>query len=279
MMRLSLKQVKSFQEVVWQHYHSHGRAMPWRENPSPYKVLVSELMLQQTQVQRVIPKFGAFIYTCPDFTHLAEKSLSEVLGLWSGLGYNRRAKYLHHTAQIVVGEFAGVLPNTMRDLMQLPGIGKNTAGAILAYAYNEPAVFVETNIRTVLFHHFYANAQKAITDKELEFLVEQTLDRENPRQWYWALMDYGSYLKKAAGGRLATSSHYKRQTPFKGSIREVRGRIIKALLNGALTKGYLLKLVDGDERFDVALNSLIAEGTIEKINSKISLKNTPTYRV
>jgi A/G-specific adenine glycosylase len=267
----SIRQIAEFREAVWAHYAQHGRQMPWREDTSPYKVLVSELMLQQTQVARVIPKFDAFIYTCPSFASLAEQPLSVVLGLWSGLGYNRRAKYLHQTACTVARDFNGQLPSIRAELESLPGIGKNTAGAILAYAFNEPAIFVETNIRTVLFHHLYPDAHDSVSDKELERLVELTLDAEDPRQWYWAMMDYGSYLKKSAGGRLRTSRHYVKQAPLKGSVREMRGRILKSLLGGALQEQQLHELVYGDERFETALRALVAEGFIERTPQGIRL--------
>ncbi len=245
--------------------------MPWRDDPTPYKVLVSELMLQQTQVTRVVPKFDAFLYTCPDFAALAQKSLGEVLALWSGLGYNRRAKYLHQTAQLVIQDLEGNLPNTTNELMKLPGIGKNTAGAILAYAYNQPVVFVETNIRTVFFHHFYDDQSTDIGDKELEALVSQTLDQEHPREWYWALMDYGSFLKKTAGGRLTNSKHYVKQSPLSGSRREMRGRIIKALVGGTVGRKELYKAVDGDARFESALSSLIRDGMVVQNGKQIGL--------
>jgi len=237
--------------------------MPWRDDPSPYKVLVSELMLQQTQVSRVIPKFDAFLYTCADFAALADKSLGEVLELWSGLGYNRRAKYLHQTAQIVMRDYDGSLPGEMKELVKLPGIGKNTAGAIFTYAFNQPVVFVETNIRTVLFHHFYTDDVESISDNELESLVDQTLDREHPREWYWALMDYGSFLKKTAGGKLTTSKHYIKQSPLSGSMREMRGRIVKALVAGSTDRTELFDVVKGDSRFEPALDSLVRDGMVE----------------
>jgi A/G-specific adenine glycosylase len=267
----SPEQVAEFRLAVWTYYHEHGRQMPWRVDPSPYKVLVSELMLQQTQVARVIPKFDAFIYTCSNFALLAQRPLSDVLTLWSGLGYNRRAKFLHQAARIVVQDFGGQLPSTRAELESLPGIGKNTAGAILAYAFNLPVTFVETNIRTVLFHHFYPDTHEQVSDKELESLVELTLDKEHPREWYWALMDYGSYLKKSAGGRLSTSRHYVKQSPLKGSLREMRGRILRVLVNGAQEKQQLYKDVFGDERFEPALSALIGEGLVERRDDDIRL--------
>ena len=174
-------------------------------------------------------------------------------GITLGLGYNRRAKFLHQTAQLVMSDHGGVLPDTLAELVRLPGVGKNTAGAILAYAYNQPVVFVETNIRTVYFHHFYSESHGRVSDRELEALVELTLDREDPREWYWALMDYGTHLKKTAGGRLRTSKHYVKQSPLKGSLREVRGRILKVLVEGVSAEDELRSKVHADERFETAL--------------------------
>jgi A/G-specific adenine glycosylase len=271
---LSPSQILEFREAVWGYYREHGRTMPWREDPSPYKVLVSELMLQQTQASRVIPKFDAFMYTCPDFASLAGKSLGEVLALWSGLGYNRRAKFLHQAAGLIMSDHGGVLPDSFDELVRLPGIGKNTAGAILAYAYEQPVVFIETNIRTVYFHHFYPDAHEPVTDRELESLVTLTVDHENPREWYWALMDYGTYLKKTAGGRLRTSRHYTKQSLLKGSLREMRGKILKALVARETTENELRNQVEADDRFDVALNALLAEGFIERNGRNIRLTGT-----
>ena len=263
-MRLSSSEVGAFREQVWEYYRQAGRRMPWRDDPSPYRVLVSELMLQQTQVSRVVPKFETFMYTCDSFASLANVPLSTVLELWSGLGYNRRAKYLHQTARIVVHDYDGLLPSSRDELIKLPGVGTNTAGAILAYAYNQPVVFIETNIRTVYFHHFYADHADQVSDKQLETLVEQTLDRDNPREWYWALMDYGAFLKKTVGGRLSSSSHYVKQTPLKGSAREMRGRILRALITGKQDEQLLRETVLWDERFEPALAALSREGLIEK---------------
>ena len=236
--------------------------MPWRDAPTPYHVLVSELMLQQTQVARVIPKFLHFMELFPTVEHLARAELAEVLTAWSGLGYNRRAKFLWLAAQSVVENFDGKLPESTDALISLPGIGKNTAGAIQAYAFNRPVVFIETNVRTVYFHHFFADSADAVTDTQLAELVKQTLDSENPREWYWALMDYGTHLKATVGGRLTQSRHYRKQSPLKGSIREMRGKIITVLTRGRASDAELRKLVEADERFEKALTALMKEGLV-----------------
>jgi A/G-specific adenine glycosylase len=270
-MKLTTQQITDFQETVWDYFRSHERSMPWRDDPSAYRVLVSELMLQQTQVSRVITKFDEFMTRFPDIVSLANAPLADVLVVWSGLGYNRRAKFLHESAKKIVTDYDGALPATHDELVSLPGVGTNTAGAIMTYAYNQPVVYIETNIRTVLFHHFYSDNACKVGDKELRVLSEQLLDRDHPREWYWALMDYGTHLKKTAGGRLDSSKHYKKQSALVGSLREMRGRILKVLIAGSLTSAELLKAVKADERYDTALNGLMADGMIEQSHERISL--------
>jgi A/G-specific adenine glycosylase len=222
-------------------------------------------MLQQTQVSRVIPKFEEFTKRFPDIHALATASLGEVLTLWSGLGYNRRAKFLWQAAQVIDGEHKGDVPSTKELLVTLPGIGPNTAGAILAYAYNQPVVFIETNIRTVYLHHFFADETEAVSDSQLRELAEQTLDYDQPREWYWALMDYGSFLKQTVGGRLAQSRHYKKQAPLIGSLREMRGKILKSLTASESDEATLRLAVGSDKRFEVAIQALQQEGMIQKV--------------
>ncbi len=246
------------------------RSMPWREDTRPYYVLVSELMLQQTRVSRVIPKFEAFITTFPDENTLAKASLADVLKLWQGLGYNRRAKFLHESAKMIVGELDGVFPSTAEGLQRLPGVGKNTAGAIMAYSFNQPVVYVETNIRTIYIHHFFDD-QFDIDDKQIIELLEQTIDHEHPREFYWALMDYGSWLKTQGVKNTSSSKHYKKQAPLKGSIREVRGMIIKNLSEGNTTEAVLRNNLPDDDRVNKALTSLIKEGLVSQQGSQIHL--------
>lgn len=218
-------------------------------------------MLQQTQVARVVPKFEAFIAAFPDFEALAAASLADVLKLWSGLGYNRRAKYLHAAAQRVVEVYGGGSPADYEQLKKLPGIGPGTAGAIMVYAFNQPVVFIETNVRTVYFHYFFGDEEK-VSDAQLMPLIEATVDRENPREFYWALMDYGSWLKQNTPKRISQSAHYKKQSAFKGSVREVRGQIVRVLGQGDLTEEALKAGVTFDERFVLALEGLIKDGLV-----------------
>jgi A/G-specific adenine glycosylase len=244
--------------------------MPWREDTRPYYVLVSELMLQQTQVDRVIPKFNAFIERFPDEATLASASLSDVLELWNGLGYNRRAKYLYDAAKMIVGDFGGTFPLDYEALLELPGVGPNTAGAIATYAFNQPVVFIETNVRTVYFHHFFEDGEK-IADAALKELVSETIDKENPREFYWALMDYGTLLKKQGVGRIHQSVHYKKQSALKGSVREIRGQIVKALMDGEMNRDSLMKAVTYDERFGPALEGLVSDGLIMETAGRLHL--------
>ena len=227
-------------------------------------------MLQQTQVDRVVPKFEAFVAQFPDEKSLATASLADVLKLWNGLGYNRRAKYLHDAAKMIVQEFAGRFPNTEDDLQKLSGVGPNTAGAIMVYAFNQPVVFIETNVRTVYFHHFFPNGDK-VSDKELKQLVSDTLDHEDPRGFYYSLMDYGTWLKKQGAGRVQQSQHYQKQSALKGSVREVRGQIIKALTGADMTREKLQKSVDFDERFERALGGLLTDRLVTQTNGILHL--------
>jgi A/G-specific adenine glycosylase len=258
-----------FREVVWQYWRENGRqGLPWRENPSPYKVVVSELMLQQTQVHRVIPKFLDFISHFPNFPTLAKASLGEVLVAWQGLGYNRRAKYLHELAKAVIER--GKLPDTRDELVKLPGVGTNTAGAILAYAFDQPVVYIETNIRTVYLHHFFAD-RFDVDDKELLPIIERTLVRDEPRAWYSALMDYGTYLKKQGLGRNDASKQYKKQSTFEGSVRQMRGAILRVLVTAPHTAESLKRVVAADQRFDTALEQLEREGLIRRLKDNWSV--------
>jgi A/G-specific adenine glycosylase len=233
--------------------------------------MVSEIMLQQTQVDRVVPKFEAFIGRFPTIEVLSKATLAEVLQMWSGLGYNRRAKFLHEAAIKIMGEHGGAFPETEKGLISLPGVGVNTAGAILTYSFNQPSIFIETNIRTVYFYHFFLERDE-VSDTELRAIVEVTIDTEHPREWYWALMDYGSYLKRQGIGQNNKSRHYKKQTPLKGSVREVRGQILKLLITADFEEKELRIKLLADQRFEPALVSLEKEGLIAKTGRRYHLK-------
>lgn len=252
-----------FQETVWEYYQAHGRHdLPWRRRTDPYAVMVSELMLQQTQVGRVIPKYEQFMERFPDVKRLAAAPLGNVLRAWNGLGYNRRAKFLWQAARRIAEEHGGLFPGSAEELTALPGIGLNTAGAILAYAYNQPAVFLETNIRTVYIHHFFHD-RTGVPDKDIAELVTTTLDREHPREWYWALMDYGAHLKKSIGNLNRHSANYAPQSAFEGSRRQVRGQVLRLLGEEPQTAAALGKHIT-DNRLPAVLDDLAKEGLITK---------------
>ncbi len=258
-------QIRSFRKKVIAYYDTFGRDLPWRKRITPYRVLVSEIMLQQTQVDRVIEKYREFLAAFPDFKALSKAPLPKLLKIWSGMGYNRRALSLRKLAQVVFAEYKGRLPSDPDVLVTLPGIGKYTAGAVSAFAFNKPVVFMDTNIRRVYIHEFLHD-RRNIHDDQLVPLVRQTLDTKNPRKWYNALMDYGTMLKQEHGNPNKKSAHYVRQSPFENSNRQVRGRIVKALVKGPpLTAARIVKETGMDaERVRKNLDQLAREGFIVK---------------
>jgi len=228
---MSPKAVRRFRRIIYNHYGQQEREMPWRHIDDPYGILVSEVMLQQTPVERVLLKYEPFVSAFPGFASLDSAPLEEVLSLWQGLGYNRRAVALKKIARRVVEEFNGELPPDPDTLATMPGIGKATASAIAAFAFLKPTVFLETNIRSVFIHLFFDNAPTTtVKDAELLPLVAISLDRSNPRDWYYALMDYGVVVKREFTNPARRSAHYKKQSPFHGSNRQQRGKILKTLL-------------------------------------------------
>jgi len=265
--------------------------MPWRTDTNPYYIVVSEIMLQQTQVHRVTGKFDSWIKRFPDWQTLAKASTKDVLQEWSGLGYNRRALFLKRIAETITdnGRTGGVLPKTVDELTQLPGIGPNTAGSILAFAFNIPHPFIETNIRSVYIHHFFAEIEKAegkkackkISDTQIMPLIEKTLKNKNitrnPREWYWALMDYGSYLKKNIPNPSRNSVHHVKQKAFKGSNRELRSKILKIIMKQSLTSEMIEKQLKKGapaytgEQIKKNVEGLMKEGFIAQTGKKYKI--------
>lgn len=257
-----------FTNGVWAFFDEFGRAMAWRDDSSPYNVFVSEIMLQQTQVSRVAEKFPLFLTRFPGFRALAEAPFADVLPVWSGLGYNRRARYLHESARRIVREHGGVLPEDPAVLATLPGIGPNTAGSIAAFAYNHPSVFIETNIRRLFIHAFFTE-QTSVHDREILPLVEATLDRERPREWYWAMMDAGVEVARHVSNPNRRSSHYAKQAPFANSNRQLRGRVLAVLAREGLVAHEDFPAYTGfpAERVESVLADLAREGLITRNNA------------
>lgn len=246
----------NFHTLILSFWRRHGRCdLPWRKTEDPYKILVSEVMLQQTQVARVIPKYEEFVAKFPTFRALARARVQEVLRCWQGLGYNRRALMLHRCAQTIVREHAGKLPDHFETLRTLPGIGPYTAGAVLVFAFNQPRAIIETNIRRVYLHHYFPH-EKKVSDALLMPIIERTMDRKNPRQWFSALMDYGSWLATEIENPNIRSTQYTRQSKFEGSLRQLRGRVLRAIVQ----QNDVPKELQNDTRFPVVLAQLKREG-------------------
>ena len=267
----------SFRSLVWKFYKEHGRhELPWRKTHDPYKILVSEIMLQQTQVDRVIPFYKNFLKRFPSVYVLAKAPLSEVLIAWQGLGYNRRAKMLHLAAKEVVQKYKGKFPKTVEKLESLPGIGPYTARAVAAFAHNQDVTLIETNVRTVVTHHFFDD-KKQVDDTEILAVLAKVKPKftseKGSREWNAALMDYGSYLKRSGVRINSKSKTYTKQSKFTGSDREARGAILRALSKESQTKAKLLAILGSDRKaqVDTQLQKLLSENLIQKSNREFRL--------
>jgi A/G-specific adenine glycosylase len=264
--------VRQFRAIIYAYYSRHKRKMPWRDTRNPYHIIVSEIMLQQTQVSRVLDTYTRFIRIFPDIRSLARAPLADILRAWQGLGYNRRALLLKRLAERVAADFGGRIPRAREILETLPGIGEATSGAVCAFAFDQPEVFIETNIRSVFIHYFFRKTQK-VSDAQLLPWIEKALDRENPREWYYALMDYGVHLKSEIPNPSRKSRHYAKQERFEGSVRQIRGKIVKVLLSRRrLPVRELYALVCPDKKIcDTIVKVLCEEGLVKKRGSFLSV--------
>ncbi len=290
-MKVSHEHKRKFQKTILDFYRKNRRDFPWRPPAltlrksgtlDPYRVLVSEVMLQQTQANRVVPFFVSFIEKFPSVRALAGALRSETLRAWQGLGYNRRALNLKRAAEMVVLNYRGSIPRDAVSLCSLPGVGPYTARAVMAFAWDLPTVFIETNIRTVYLHFFFKN-RKNVSDSELLSLISETFptNKVHPssrssgelcssREWYYALMDYGSFLKKTVGNPNTRSKHYTVQGAFQGSRREVRGAILRQALAKGVISASDISLPNGVTGTPVAeiLRELETEGFLREIAGK-----------
>jgi len=281
--------VAEFAAAVLGYYQSNSRPFPWRETSDPWRILVSELMLQQTQTQRVLPKYLAWFETFPDMAALAAAPLESVYAAWKGLGYNNRALRLRETAKQLCSQHGGQVPANEQQLLALPGIGQYTARAILAFAWEQPTIFLETNIRSALIFHFFDKNQPAaagtpatekISDRQLMPLAEASLGAalargQSSRHWYYALMDYGVYLKKMEVNPSRRSRAYSRQSKFEGSLRQVRGAVLASLQIIGPSSIAALGQHTGyaPERLEQAAESLVAEGLLYYENGKLGFRD------
>ncbi|MFA6776050.1 MAG: DNA repair protein [Sphaerochaetaceae bacterium] len=264
-----------FVSFVLDFYQTYGRRFPWRETEDPYRVLLSEVMLQQTQTGRVLDKYAEFLSLWPDFRSLAEVPFPQLLSHWLGLGYNRRAMALQQAAK-ATGAWGWTVPNDMDLVMRLPGVGPATAAAICCFCYHGREVYLETNIRRVLLHVFFPR-RDMVRDKELSTLLRSFLPVcGDTKNWYYALMDYGVLLKHLLPNPNRRSASYHPQTTFKGSDRQVRGALLRVLSETGPKDLHQLEalLPFEEERISSALGRLRDEGFVEERQTRYLIKGT-----
>ena len=234
------------------------RDLPWRRTRDPYGIWVSEVMLQQTQVARVDGRWQRWLARFPSLEALARAEVADVLEEWQGMGYNRRALSLRAAAQAMV-DGGGEMPSDERELVALPGIGPATAAGIRAFAFDLPATYLETNVRTVFLHELFSDAED-VPDSALLPLVRDTCPRDasnpddDPRTWYYALLDYGAYLKRTVPNPSRRSRSHVRQSRFEGSHRQKRAEVVRLLLEARQIDGGLTpdQVIDGLSQAEVA---------------------------
>jgi A/G-specific adenine glycosylase len=265
--------VGRFREKIITYYREHGRPFPWRETGDPYKIVVSEIMLQQTQTYRVEKKYTPFVERFPDFSALADSPLKELYRYWQGLGYNKRALALKEIAGTIIGRHDGKVPEDPEVLRCFPMVGPATSCSIATFAYNVPTVFIEVNIRRVFLYEFFQGTE-GVADREIFPFIEESLDRKNPREWYYALMDYGVMLKKLYPGLAKRSRHYVRQKPFEGSNRQIRGRIldVAARKSRFLIEEAVPETAGIRERAAAAAEELVREGFLIREGDRYRMK-------
>lgn len=266
-MQLSQEQIAAFHSRIFSWYKNHQRDLPWRSTGDPYSILVSEVMSQQTQLGRVIPKYEAWMKRFPTVYQLADASLRDVLQYWSGLGYNSRALNLQKTARIVVKEYGGQFPTDTKELVGLPGIGKYTAAALACFAFNQQIAVIDTNIRKVITHEFFGG--ELPSEKIIEDMAVQILPAGRAYEWNQALMDYSSLVLKQAKIPIPKQSH------FLSSDRYFRGQTVKLLIGKErMTIDQLWRYFDDHnpilrERLETILISMQKDGLIKRENEHI----------
>lgn len=259
---VSKNQIKKIQQEIFQFYKQHKRDLPWRKTTDPYKILVSEFMLQQTQVSRVVDYYTQWMKKWPTIQKLANEEYKNVLRAWIGLGYNRRAMYLHNTAKIIMEKFSGDIVTAVKHYEDLPGIGQYTSKAIQIFSTNANIATVDTNIRRIFINEF--NLEESISEKDLFQLAERCLPLGKSRDWHNALMDYGAIrlTSKKTGIKPKTQ-----QSQFDGSDRQIRGKILRALLEEDQSMYQLQqKLQVNKKRLLNILTKMIKEKTISQTN-------------
>ena len=247
-MGVSPERLEEFSATVWERGRELYRDLPWRDAHDPYAILLSEVMLQQTQVSRVMGRWEQWLETFPTIADLASAPLPPVLELWQGMGYNRRALNLKRCAEEVVAMHDGVVPSDKKALLALPGIGPSTSAGVRIFAFRQPDMYLETNVRAVFIHELFPG-RESVADKELVSLVEATCPQDaRVRAWYYALLDYGAYLKKTMPNPTRRSKHYTRQSKFEGSHRQKRAYLLRRVIDDALSTEDLARDLAQSER-------------------------------
>lgn len=270
-MRLTEKQKKDFHAFIFTWWNDHRRDLPWRRTNDPYRILVSEIMLQQTQVPRVIPKYEEFLTLFPTVEALAAASTGAVLKAWKGMGYNRRALYLKKTAEAVVRDYQGKFPKGEEKLLKLPGLGKYTTRALLVFAYKTDVSMVDTNIRQILVQFFFDGLPQK--EKEIEILADQLVPPGLSWEWHQALMDYGSL---ALVRKKSAKTKTKKTLAFKDTKRFFRGRILDELRDHpiedrTLVKSFATRYHKPEEFLQAIIEDLIHDGLVARDHSRLSL--------
>lgn len=273
---------KQFQGIILENYRKMARRFPWRETYNPYYIFVSEFMLQQTQAERVVQKYEIFISKYPDFGSLAQASLEDVMKIWQGLGYNRRAVWMKKAAEQIYRNYNGILPKDPKILESFKGIGHVTAREMVTFSYNIRAPFIETNIRRVYIYFFFAESRE-IDDKEILELVDQTIYDNNPREWFYALMDYGVMLKKKFPKENPNirSVKYSKRSKFDGSNRQLRGKILKLIIDSSGIEidhliSHILQNSESIWNRELIMRNIAKmqnEGIIRVVNSQLFIAN------
>ncbi len=273
---VSKNQILSFQNKVFDFYESNGRTLPWRLTTDPYLILLSEVMLQQTQVSRVIKYFEEWKGRWPTVEKLASASKQEVLKAWLGLGYNNRGLRLHQAAKIICKDFAGNVLEAMKHYESIPGVGRYTANAVLIFSSNLDLVTVDTNIRRILIHEF--SLCEDTPDKEIWQLAARCLPKQKSRVWHNALMDFGALELTAKNTGIRPKTQ---QSSFEGSDRQIRAKVLRLLLECSLSFDDIHEGLDiydvSHSRLQDIVSGLLKDGLVvfEEKNQRFCVEEKP----
>jgi A/G-specific adenine glycosylase len=276
-------------------YRDHARDLPWRHTRDPYRILVAEVMLQQTQVDRVLPKYEQWLAAFPTLDRLAEAPTGEVIRLWAPLGYNSRAVRLQAIARQCIASFEGRMPACFDELLQLTGVGRYTAGAVACFAYEQQVTFWDTNVRRVLTRIFRGPSE-VLSERDMEDLAAEVLPPNDSYDWHQALMDLGATICVSRGPRcdlcpamnecaahpailfqpLAVAERRGKYEakPFETTNRYFRGRVVDALRERSpLSLADLAARLDRDDRdwLDNLVAGLERDGLVVRQGEAVSL--------